>query len=283
MNPIKKVWLSAHSRWPTVTTFLMETRWPILLAALWALLGLWVSGISKSMGQIARELISNFSGAFVLTGWVGMNLNRVSYQTGTKNKFSDLAARMDAVVERLESTSQETINNLTGGDSFAYVAPINFDSGLGTARLAVIHQGRYPLLDLTVEVIDLDKAMAGWKKPSMERSINEERVQIPIGNLSPSLSVSLFEINVNNHRSGFTIVMRARNGTKTQLMRFCKTPAGWLIASRVTPFDQVQQTLYENVPNAWPRKPSGEFDFERQDYDLGWSEEMIMGVNAGEQ
>src|SRR5262249_3657920 len=47
-------------------------------------------------------------------------------------------------------------SSITGSASFAYIIPTFFDPTHNTPMLTLVHQGEYPLYDLTVRILDMD-------------------------------------------------------------------------------------------------------------------------------
>ncbi len=78
---------------------------------------------------------------------------QTKYQEERVEYERQLRAKSDEVAE-LNRTSAATV---TGGDSFCYLAFSLGDGATNKPPLVLVHQGEYPLYDLGIRIVDLEK------------------------------------------------------------------------------------------------------------------------------
>lgn len=137
-----------------------------------------------------------------------------------------------AYKEKLSSKNEEIIglNNqinysITGGDSYSYLSINKSDKG-NKLSTVIVHSGDYPLYDLTLRIVDLDKfgKISGYWGEVLN-----------IGNLPAGMARTLeYKIDFSNRKlARLNIFISARNGHKTQLLRVKSLNGKWFFATQV--------------------------------------------------
>jgi TIR domain len=164
--------------------------------------------------------------------------------------------------EEIAQLQHEGANAITGGDSFAWVAFQIFGAD-GTAVNAYsmpddlllvpnfIHQGKYPLYDVSVRFADV--------APDRPLDVTSAMRSYSVGNLAPGLAATA-GIRLAHHGKdfAFNIFFAARNGTWTQFLRMPWVGDGWGSATKVL---RGTQEIYREVSNNFPRQQDGSIDW----------------------
>jgi hypothetical protein len=158
---------------------------------------------------------------------------------------------------------KETIAHILGGDSFCYVVLANITAN--TALLGVIHEGQYPLYDVAVRIVDLEKA-ARLSEMSSREMMTQADTYLNIGNIGPSQSAFRGHWELPNaDQQGYNIFISARNGFVTQLLRLRRVNGEWKSATKVRrDIDQDAIVLYERIDPEFPRDAAGQVQWEEQ-------------------
>jgi hypothetical protein len=158
---------------------------------------------------------------------------------------------------------EKTIAHITGGDSFCYVALANV-SARG-ALLGVVHQGQYPLYDVSIRIHNLDEFDRLGGPITLEKMARADTV-ITVGNLGPNQSAMWSKWSLPDaDQQRYNIFISARNGFVSQLLRLQRVNGKWQSATKVTrDFDQNQVTLYERIDEDFPRDAAGQVQWEGQ-------------------
>ncbi len=179
-------------------------------------------------------------------------------------KIEFLNRYMDAISEKQLRQKSEEITDLknhiassiTGGTSFAYIVPV-FQSANASPILTVVHQGEYPLYDLSVRIVDLAKL--GEKAPSLS-----EMKGSGIGNLAPNQAAPLGNVQINGESLRWNLFFSARNGFFTEELRVQRVGSDWKTAIQVTrsnPTSGETKTLFEKIDPGYPRGYDGKVEW----------------------
>jgi len=161
--------------------------------------------------------------------------------------------------ERREK-AEETLQTITGGDSFAYFSTTGLSPGATSGLLVLVHQGEYPLYDLTARWVDLRK-FDKIKGNITIQNFTSADTNMTIGSLTPGFSrlSGPLDLGSSNER-GFNIFFTARNGGFTQELRFRRVDNQWLSATRVTRH-RTEAPLYERIDDEYPRNDENEIEW----------------------
>jgi hypothetical protein len=178
-----------------------------------------------------------------------------------ERELRDRGDKLTKVQEELKAKSDEVAElnrniaaSVTGGDSFCYFT-FNFDSNGG--RPIVIQQGKYPLYEVNVRVVDLDKwdaveeqSKKGGGAPSALETMKSSETLFDIGNMGPHearVMNAFVPFPPNKEKLRFNIFINARNGWFTELLRVYKVNGEWRPAIKVTK-DNISDTGPDGEP-----------------------------------
>lgn len=142
-------------------------------------------------------------------------------------------ANQKQIAENLIRTGElqdATLNNVTGGDSFAYVMAIPTTMEDGTIPLKLVNHGKYPLVGVTVQF--------QWGSPSLKSGAGFDRNLFtpPISGpmtLAPGDQRSIGSIDPTKQEDAFdgmymiALTIRAQNGSVEETISFKKNDVGW--------------------------------------------------------
>jgi hypothetical protein len=164
-------------------------------------------------------------------------------QTQTQ-KIESINTEIATKAGQISDLVTESLNQLTGAGSFCHVeATGNPDNSIS---LRLHHDGKYPLLDVSVEITDSVAAKQFWEKFKQSDQtqlgsgdINAARGVVfsqKIGTLNPHGALPLIGVlaaNPNERRT-FNILMTARNGFYMETINIIKKTEGnkWLVDER---------------------------------------------------
>lgn len=183
---------------------------------------------------------------------------------------TELRIKSDEVAELNRSIAASVI----GGDSFCYATLIMSENG---GRWIVVHQGKYPLYEVQLRIVDLDKADEIEEQSKREgvpitfEMLKLSDTVLTLGNMSPQLSQipGLFlRFPPNKQRLRFNIFITARNGRFTELLRLRNVNGKWTEAMRVMKENHSDATpnasptvLLEKIDPDFPRSQDGQVDW----------------------
>jgi len=181
------------------------------------------------------------------------------WSSGERTKFErELRDKSDQITQ----LSQEAAASVTGGDSFCYLSPIAGYSMTGTAAMFLHHEGAYPLYDVNMHIVDLQKARqadAGQIEQSDWSAWSGTNYDLR--NLVPTTARQWGVWQLPNaDEQDYDLFFVARNGHWTQELRFRRVDGQWKQAIRVR---QVTATagsppLYESVESGFPLNEQGQ-------------------------
>ncbi len=167
-------------------------------------------------------------------------------------KSDDLVTKSNEITELNKKISQ----SITGGNSFAYLQPSYLSGGVFPESLMLIHQGEYPLYDISIRVVDLDEFESELAKPKGSANLMTVGSNLNIGNLSPKTAsfsgVAIKEKSIIRINVFFT----ARNGTFSEQIRIAKVGNEYKVALQVSGLDSTQP-LFEKIDEGYPVSADG--------------------------
>jgi hypothetical protein len=154
---------------------------------------------------------------------------------GLQNTIATSATQFAATMRRsnqIVGSVQESINTITGGNSFCYLAftaSKESETSVTIGRYLAVQQGKYPLYGVHARVVDLTKA------PHTSADFNAATITLNIGDLAKDTSESLPSIVpfVNGPNESFNIFFSAHNGLWTENLRMRDVSGAWRSAIRV--------------------------------------------------
>lgn len=227
---------------------------PFIIAMCWAIYNMTEQ---NTIVWSSTLFIQSFGAAFFFISWLLAQYFRVRKQTKVDNNLQSIHQNISSVVDELKDATIKLMGYQIGGDSFCYLTlgSINNDSNSGLET--VVHQGQYPLFDVSARIVDLDKmSIAVVDSLNMQELMGKNR---SFGGLVPGFCKAGSVWNLGSGNQGkFNIFWVARNGGFTQLLRFIKIDGKWHSATRV---DRENIVLFEQVSEGYPRNTQGEIDW----------------------
>jgi len=187
------------------------------------------------------------------------------------------AAREQTVSEReLKKKNEEIVElsrqiaySLTGGNSYCYlVFSLHPESPL--ARLNIVHAGQFPLYDVSVRIVDLDKFETVVKSKARSNyrltyaDLEEAQQAFTIGNVKPGQAGDLGDWPMPKSREArYNVFFSARNGLFEECVRIKRIDGKWVSAYRVErrQGDKLE-TLYEKIDPTFPRDKDGKVSWD---------------------
>lgn len=163
--------------------------------------------------------------------------------------------------DEIATLNKQISHSITGGDSFAYLGPIYLSGGSFPESLMLIHEGKFPVYDVSFRVTDLDDFEAELKKPIGTTNLLSVGVNHTVGNLSPrSALVTGIKLRERPYVR-LTIEISARNGHFVQSIRIKKAGESYKTANRVSKTDETgkESVIYEKIDDGFPLDQNGKF------------------------
>lgn len=161
--------------------------------------------------------------------------------------------------EEIAELNKRIAQSITGGDSFAYITPTFLMGSSKSALLTLVHQGEYPLYDLNIRIVDLDKFEKVKQRYSLQ-DMQKDEMHFSVSNLAPNEASFLSRVHIQSNTMRWNIFFSARNGFFTELLRVCKVGSEWKVALKVmnTPTSGEAKTLIQQVDKGFPLNPAGQ-------------------------
>ena len=201
--------------------------------------------VAKLVELIGGPTIVIFIGGIIAAigaVWAAYDQNKSTEQLRQKN-------------EEIARLNQETANAVTGGDSFCYLMPL----GNHPEMALLIHNGKYPLYDVSVRIVDLDDPALA--KPTLSMLAANT---INIGNVPANSSQVLSSvIKPGSDRKRLNIFFSARNGFYTQELGMILRSGQWKSATRVTRNlpDGKSETVLTKIDPEYPKEEDASIDW----------------------
>jgi hypothetical protein len=169
------------------------------------------------------------------------------------------AVQAAAKSEEIASLHRRVAETVTGGDAWCHI--VLSPTGRNDAVLTVVHQGEYPLYDVTARVVDLDEFDSQREALSFEQ-IAEGTFTIDIGNLAPNSASLMGHWTIPDRELRWNIFFAARNGFFTQELRVRRVGDALAHATRITRrLGAEQEVVREDVTSEFPRGADGEVEW----------------------
>ena len=156
----------------------------------------------------------------------------------------------------LRLRSEETLNQLTGGDGFAEVNVSNLSLGNNIAWLIIKNPSNYPLYDISLVIVD-NEMMRDLKNKgvSMQESFFKSLRNLGPFNIGPSQVQLIKNWRVNSKdKLNYAINATARNGSWFQSLRYKYNGKKWVEASQVKKDNKI---VLENIDMEYPKDADG--------------------------
>ncbi len=160
--------------------------------------------------------------------------------------------------DEIADLNRKIAASVTGGDSFCFLTLGTWDNVPDRALLMVNHQGEYPLYDVAIRMVDVQRYQREVAAGQVGLSRQSE-TSFSIGNLSPNSSQVLGNWPLpSTDEQGYNVFFNARNGFFTQEIRMRRVNGLWKQAMRVTKTETGNPLLYEQIDPEFPRDEQGQ-------------------------
>lgn len=154
--------------------------------------------------------------------------------------------------EEISKLNVKIANTVTGGDSYSYLVPTRYSGTPTVGPFTLVHQGEFPLYDLSLQIVDLDEADAARLHNNGQLTIEAGRTNHNIGNLSPN-SVLLSDIAIpQRDYLRYNIFFIARNGQFFENLRIQKVGIEYKVALRVFVGTEKSAPIFQLVDEGYP-------------------------------
>ncbi len=207
---------------------------------------------------------------FVLVAFAGLwaASHQGALERELRAKAEEIAELNKSVAEKSEeivALNRTIVSSVTGGDSFCY---LDFTrTPAATTDLFLVHQGKYPLFDLTIRVVDVEKfkSIASGPGVTLQDVLQADALRQTVGTVIPSSSITLSDRwpLPASGRKDYNVFFSARNGFFIQLIRLRRIDGVWKRALKVTRDNEKGETitLLEKVDDGFPRDKAGQVEW----------------------
>jgi len=153
--------------------------------------------------------------------------------------------------------------SISGSASFAYIIPTFFDPTHNTPMLTLVHQGEYPLYDLTVRILDMDTFEKRARQNNSDSDKLREEVQMSVSNIAPNQTSLLKTVQLDSDPLRWNLFFSARTGFFTELLRVRRVGNEWKTALKVirTRPPRKDQVLLERIDSGYPLGKDGQVEW----------------------
>lgn len=159
--------------------------------------------------------------------------------------------------------NKQLASSVTGGVSFAYILPSFFDPTHNSPMFTLVHQGEYPLYDLTVRILDIsifDNIMG--QNNSYSDKLRDE-VELSVSNIAPNQTSMLKTVQLGTGPLRWNLFFSARTGYFTELLRVRRVGNEWKTALKVirTRSPSKNEVLLEKIDSGYPLSKDGQVEW----------------------
>ncbi len=237
----------------TLKQLTKEYWFPFVIACVWTFINIYKKEWN-ALSFVNVDFVNIFGASFILLSWFSEQYFRITGEAKVDDNLEKIEKRANDILNSLEARTALLFSQISGGNSFCYVC-VSQDY-LGHRNLVVNHQGDYPLYDLTINVIDLDKFNEHAANPEYA---HEYQKIFSIGTMLPRQTNNLCVISLSNQEisKSFNIFFSARNGMFHELIRLKNVNNEWVSAIKV----DREKTLLQLVPENYPKNAAGEVEW----------------------
>lgn len=201
--------------------------------------------------------------ALVLVGALisGLGAYWAARQSSAKNReIVELSKKNAALSAEIAEMNKEALASITGGDSYLYTSFIIGDGLANRCLVAFANDGRFPLYDVAVRVVDISALPVATESGTISyREAMRGSTTFAVGNLGPKQStIREWKLPAGVDSQEYNVFVTARNGFTTQQVSFRRVSGRWTFATKVSrEVGGKLVVLYENVLKDFPRDAEG--------------------------
>ncbi len=220
----------------------------------------YLGAIISALGGLSAYMLPATIGGSVLVVFIGVVMSASSALWASVRQTQserELRVRSDEIAE----LNRTIAASVTGGDSFCYLTPTLGDGTTNSPILMLVHEGEYPLYDVGIRMVNLERAAAVEEGEVLtyEMATQADTVYNP-GNLSPNQARVLGSLELpNEEQQSYNVFIGARNGFVTQLIRLRHINGRWKKALKVVrDYEGEELVLLEKVDPEFPLDETGQ-------------------------
>lgn len=200
-----------------------------------ALLSAWYSMRAKPNWNWA-DAFNAFNTTFLAVGFFIGYVLRSHKLVKDEDRHTDVISKQSQLLRQMEETAQSVASYSTGGDSFVAISSVKVgDSADGKliSELCYMVEGKYPLYDVKVRVIDVDNPTVAEAISRGDPQMENERLSL--GNMVPGFAYVIpahFPIS-EEKPTRLVASWRARNGRWYQRFEIRQVAGQWETATFV--------------------------------------------------
>jgi len=209
---------------------------------------------------MSHLILNNIGGPGILI-FVGALISAVGAIWAMKQQAS-FERQLRLKSDEIATLSQQIAHSVTGGESYCYLAFSLPDSNSTNSLMTVVHQGKFPLYDVSIRLVDLaafDTNMKGKTQISIDDFQKTNQI-FSIGNLPSGQAMTIGKWQLpQSGKARYNIFISARNGFITELVRIELVSGKWVAAYKVEAGSgRKHGVLYEKIHPDFPRNEKGE-------------------------
>ena len=239
----------------------------VVISCVWALYN--VQNLSSDK-NLCLEFVKQFGVSFFLASWFLGQIIRIKKQHKIEGSFVSIELRLASLIKKLEVTTEEIINYLTGGDSYGVVDVLTIlENGRDVHLFYFNNKGNYTLYDVNISYSNPEQIKMENRED--ERATVEHLkhyTRINIGNIpSPGGNTfgNTFQIN-EGEKLKLNFHINARNGAFSQLLRIIRANGKLIIARKINTITSESKgpskILLEEINMDFPKNENGKIDWD---------------------
>jgi hypothetical protein len=227
-------------------------RYKVAAISAFALLG--IVGVFATVIQSAKSTRDMVTANTSLASSM-QDLQRSTSEVGRVTALNtNLQERLLSSSAMIAQLARQGINTATGGDSFAYAVISPFNETRDGGMVTVVQQGRYPLYDVDVRIIDLvefQKKIANKQQLSLD---DFSATVLHAGNFSSRSAKLLRQVRFSDtQKQDFNFFFDAKNGFWTEKLRYRLVGGVWKQALTVSRSDgKSERVMLTKVDDGYP-------------------------------
>lgn len=203
------------------------------------------------IGNIGGPATLIFIGALIsATGAIWASIEQSKSEKALREKSDEIA-----------ELNKEISKSITGGDSFVYISPSHLTGSDFPESLMIVHQGKHPIYDLSIRVVDVDDFNAELAKPEGHKNLLNVGVNSVVGNISPNTAAFSGISMKEKENTKLTIQFNARNGHFSEVVHIRKVGDQYKTALKVSKFGESSDQIFEKVDEGFPLNDRGEVEW----------------------
>lgn len=234
---------------------------PSALAILWQLIkefgvpailtSCWVAWDGR--GQPNYDYVGKFSLLVMTISYLFLQWNRVAKQLRAERGLSSVQQGVGTMLEKLEAATTDIVGYATGGDSFCWLEPGKLYPL--NRELVIHHQGKYPIRDVHIRLVDLQRFSENSMKAMTE---NIRTVDLIVPGHVRMLQFDLPSSCLTAEVDAFNVFFTTPNGSYNQCL--CIAPVNGVLRC-ATLLENDGRTIMEKIDPDFPLQPDGTVDW----------------------